>query len=469
MSISRNRFELALQQLKSSQWGEFEALASVFVAAEFPNARTTAHPGGDKGRDAELFSADGAPAAMFQFSVRSDWKQKILDTLNTLATNFPAVTHVVFLTNQLIGAAGDALKAKAATAGRSLDIRDRSWFLDRMDADDARRNASAHLAQLVVDPFLQTSGIITNAPGLTGQQARTALVYLEMQSRDEVAEKGLTKLSYEALVRCVLKGTDDAHRKTRRQIRAEIGKLLPQHSAQQLQPFIDGALSRLNKRAIRHHPQTDEFHLSFEEIESTKDKVAGLVILNDAFRSDVEEMLSRDNNVSPTKYDEIVQIVRKAIEVYFYRLGEEFAQSLTKDMSPPVNIDLIDNVCLEISPVGNVYSGRRWVDFIKHVTRQILNTPSDATTELLRLLSTSYTLFAFLSEVPDVQRATKKLFERGTIWLDTSVLLPVLAELAFPEESRPSTATFRDRAGRLGFVSTTCGFTLARSRIGRRY
>lgn len=449
MSISRNRFELALQQLKSSQWEEFEFLASAFLAAEFPNVRTTAHPGGDKGRDAELFAGDGAPAAMFQFSVRSDWKQKILDSLKTLATNFPAVTHIVFLTNQLIGAAGDPLKAMAAASGRSLDIRDRSWFLERMDVDDARRNASRRLAQLVVDPFLETSGVTTNAPGLTGQQARTALVYLEMQSRDDVAEKGLTKLSYEALVRCVLKGTDNANRKTRIEIRREIGALLPQHSSQQLQPFIDAALSRLNKRAIRHHSKTDEFHLSFEEMESTKDKVAGLVILNDAFTADVEDILARDENVPTTRYGEIVQLVRMAIEVYFYKLGEEFAQSLTKDMVPPVHSDLIDNVCTEISPVGNVYPGRPWTNFLKHVTRLILNTPSDATTELLRLLSTSYTLFAFLSEVPDVQRATKKLFERGTIWLDTSVLLPVLAELAYPEDLRPFTTLMKNlsRAG----------------------
>jgi hypothetical protein len=54
-------------------------------------------------------------------------------------------------------------------------------------------------------------------------------------------------------------------------------------------------------------------------------------------------------------------------------------------------------------------------------------------------LSTSYTLFTFLSEVPDVQKATKKLFEHGTIWLDTSALLPVVAEQVFPEDMRPFT------------------------------
>lgn len=69
----------------------------------------------------------------------------------------------------------------------------------------------------------------------------------------------------------------------------------------------------------------------------------------------------------------------------------------------------------------------------------LIASPSPETLELFRVLSTAYTLFAFLSEVPDVQRATKKLFEHGTLWFDTSVLLPLFAEQAFPDDMRPFT------------------------------
>jgi hypothetical protein len=43
-------------------------------------------------------------------------------------------------------------------------------------------------------------------------------------------------------------------------------------------------------------------------------------------------------------------------------------------------------------------------------------------------MANSYTLLTFLNHTPDVQSATKKLFSQGTIWLDTTVLLPLLAE-----------------------------------------
>jgi hypothetical protein len=40
----------------------------------------------------------------------------------------------------------------------------------------------------------------------------------------------------------------------------------------------------------------------------------------------------------------------------------------------------------------------------------------------------AYTLFAFLREAPNVQAAVSKLFSGGEIWLDTTVILPLLAE-----------------------------------------
>jgi hypothetical protein len=51
-----NLFKLALDRLKPSDWEDFERLASDFLAAEFTNLRTMAHPSGDGGRDSELFS-----------------------------------------------------------------------------------------------------------------------------------------------------------------------------------------------------------------------------------------------------------------------------------------------------------------------------------------------------------------------------------------------------------------------------
>jgi hypothetical protein len=86
--------------------------------------------------------------------------------------------------------------------------------------------------------------------------------------------------------------------------------------------------------------------------------------------------------------------------------------------------------------------GRQPVDFLLNVVEGVLSHPGDGALAYLKLISDSYTLFAFLSETPDVQKVTKKLFSYGEIWLDTSVILPVFAEQAYPAKMRPFTAMF---------------------------
>lgn len=60
--------------------------------------------------------------------------------------------------------------------------------------------------------------------------------------------------------------------------------------------------------------------------------------------------------------------------------------------------------------------------------QSLLSQPDNSTQMYLRRLASSYTLFSFLNQTPDVQAATRKLFSYGTVWVDTTVLLPLIAE-----------------------------------------
>lgn len=57
----------------------------------------------------------------------------------------------------------------------------------------------------------------------------------------------------------------------------------------------------------------------------------------------------------------------------------------------------------------------------------------------LRRLADAYTLMAFLKETPDVQSAIRKMFDYGEIWLDTSIILPLLAEELIIDKITPFT------------------------------
>jgi len=440
MTISAARFELALKEIKSSDWERFERLSSVFLVSDFPGSRTMASPGGDRGRDAELYSMNGEPSSLFQFSVREDWNTKIKETIDKLKQEFPDVRELVFMTNQVIGARGDQIKKAAKENGISLDIWDRSWFVERLDTDTSRATAAAELARVIVDPLLEESGIIHSVPGLKGQEARTALVFLELQAKDDNAAKGLTKSCFESLVKAALHGTSSERRISRRKIHDYIGSLLPQHGANQLSPFVDAAIRRLERGVIKHYKKEDEFHISYEESERTKDRVAGLALLEENLTSEISLIvLNYIGKDRENLRDKSVDLVKEALSLYLYKLGEEFAQAVTRDQMIPLHNDTLRTVVIEISPAGKVVEGLSWIDFLYSVTLSLISNPSSDAIEFFRVQSTAYTLFAFLSEVPDVQRATKKLFEHGNLWFDTTVLLPLIAEQAFPDDMRPFT------------------------------
>lgn len=75
------------------------------------------------------------------------------------------------------------------------------------------------------------------------------------------------------------------------------------------------------------------------------------------------------------------------------------------------------------------------------IRRTILD-PSDSTMEFLQAAKEAYTLFAFLKESPNVQAAVTKIFEGGELWLDTTVVLPLLAEQLLDSNERQYSLLF---------------------------
>jgi hypothetical protein len=176
MTITRERFELALDQLKGSDWARFEALASRFLVPDYPHLRTMASPSGDGGRDAEFYHPDSEPTFVFQYSVQLAWEPKIKATLVRLAKTFPHVKSLTYVTNQTIGARGDKIKSEARKAGVFLDVLDKNWFLDRMTLGDGRAQAAEDLARAIVDPLLIDKNISSGPSAISNREAGTALV-----------------------------------------------------------------------------------------------------------------------------------------------------------------------------------------------------------------------------------------------------------------------------------------------------
>ncbi|TCO79692.1 hypothetical protein EV699_1171 [Plasticicumulans lactativorans] len=433
-------FVFALEHARSSDWEHFEELSSRFLASEFPELRTMANPTGDGGRDSELFSPAGFPSVVAQYSVSKDWGQKIRKTIKRLKEEFPTVQVLVYTTNRKIGASGDKIKSESIKQGLSLDIRDLSWFSERIDLDDNKYSAAKAFSQVVAIPLLDGQKIIEqNRPSLTTIESKAALIYLAMQWEDENTDKGLSKIVYEALVLSALRNTNSDRRMVRRAVHEAITGYLTSSAEDEVSTQVDAALRRLTKKKVRHWQAHDEFCLAHEEIVRLQDRLVLTENQETDFIDEVERLVSielgSDPNFAAKLRDYRNRVVR-VLDSFLLKTGEVFAASVAAGEVAVVDRDLLYNTVysdLSAHPNGSV-NLELFPDVALNVIARLCASKNDNVQSHLRKLSDSYTLFSFLRETPDVQKATKKIFGHGKIWLDTTIVLPLLAESFFAEQ-----------------------------------
>jgi hypothetical protein len=455
--ISR-RLELALERLQISDWGRFERIASAFLASEFDELRTVANPGGDEGRDAELFSPLGEPTVVLQYSVAVDWRAKINKTVRRLKDTMPGVLLLVYATNQVVGAEWDDLKKALRTKhGLSLDIRDRNWFVERVLGSAARQNAAEELATAIVDPYLASAGVGPHVQSeLSSPEAVAAVTFLGLQWQDEVREKGLTKIAFEALVRAVLISTDSNNKLPRAAIHDSVAKLLPDHPQAQVTSLVDGALKRLAKHTVKHWSKDDEFCLAHEELQRLNEFRVEAALAENKLFEEVQRVAALQTAAFPLSEADLLDFatcLRNATDAVLFERSQAFAMAVHSGrLAELAESDFTQTLTSVIgkSKLRKV-PGLDWPAKLRGAVRELLIGGNPSVQAHLRSLSDAYTLMAFLKQTPDVQGAVEKMFSHGSLWLDATVILPLIADtLAASDGERGRFSRMIEAAGDAG-------------------
>jgi hypothetical protein len=430
-----NLFRVALKEMQPSDWGHFEGLCSSFLAGEFSNLRTMAHPSGDGGRDSQLFSPESKPSIVAQYSIAQKWKLKIRETVKRLKQEFPSVNILIYMSNQQIGGQADELRKEVLEGGIYLDLRDRNWFFDRLAFDSKHEAAANELIDRIARPFLEGEAIIERPTSpLTSAEAKAAVLYLGLQFQDDIAEKGLTKLCFEALVRAALRQTHSQKRLSRERIHEIVSAALPNADIEIVSVQIDSALKRLTKRYVRHWQKDDEFCLKHDEHLRITSRLADSAAEDANFLESVQHCCSlclvEIDQADHEDQDDLVLRIPRIMERMLLTQGEEFVTAVITDTLNRVGLEKLNDIIIkdldEMPPVSAI--SHHYPRIINMIIQSLLTEANESMRNYLKRLSDSYTLLAFLNHTPDVQSATRKLFSHGTIWIDTTVLLPILAE-----------------------------------------
>lgn len=426
---------LSLDRLESSDWSYFESLCSKYLSSEYNTLRTMAATNGDGGRDSELFCSEDDSSIAIQYSVTKSWKSKIQLTKNRLEKEFPNTNYIIYLTNQVIGANSDDLKKDLRTKGYFLDIRDRQWFIERQFKNSVTERAAQELINVIAIPYLESANVIRQRrPALTSDESKIALTYLSMQWEDETTDKGLTKIAFEALVLASLKNTNSDNRMTHDNLFKAVYKLIPSTTKHEANQYIESAINKLKKKRIRHWVKENEFCLTFEEADKIKTKLA----IQENDEKELERfVIQLLENIVP-EYKELEKVdccwvaekVLKVLDTFLSNSGEQFARSVTSGDIYHVDIENLRGSIVKLisqnhfkKPIVAIFP-----DIAIEIIKTLLHTKNEQVRLLLKKVADSYTLYAFLRETPDVQSVTKKIFSHGNIWLDTTIILPLLAE-----------------------------------------
>jgi hypothetical protein len=438
-----NRLELALDRLQPADWARLEKIASIFLASEFDDLRTVASPSGDDGRDSELFSPAAEPKVVAQYSVASDWAAKINATVRRLKTTIPNALVLIYVTSKQIGADADELKKNLRVKhGLTLDIRDRNWFCERVLKSQALQIAAEELAVAIVDPYLSAAGVGPHVQSeLSSPEAVAAVTYLGLQWQDDVRDKGLTKLAFEALVRAALVGTDSEHRVTKSELHQRVGKVLPGHPESQLRGHIESAIRRLGKAAVKQWPG-EEFCLSHDEVQRFNNFRVANALAESQLTASIEAistLLLSARSIPIEHKSEFALRLRRATDAVLFERSQAFAMAIQSgSLAALADSDFKSTLVSELAKSSLPKIPKvDWLSSLQVAVREILISEDPAIQAYLRSLADSYTLLAFLKQTPDVQSAVEKMFSHGALWLDATVVLPLIADtLAAGDDSK---------------------------------
>ncbi|MFI8523959.1 hypothetical protein ACIGB8_05920 [Promicromonospora sukumoe] len=439
------RLELALEKLGPGDWRYFEKFASEFLASDFPAMRTTASSSGDGGRDAEVFRLDEMPKTVFQYSVTANWKDKIKDTIKKIQKSAPEANRLIYCTSQEIGAQIDELRESIWDEHSiQVDLRDRNWFIEREADSTPRRTASEELAQMIVEPFLKKRNIIDQiATPITQDESKVALLQLALNDSDKRSDQSLTKTSFDALVQAALVETSAESTRTKGEVCSAVERMLATSKPQQVRALTISALTRLSKKRgpIKHIRGEDRYHLSYESANAWQAGAAEFLLEKEELERDLSAALfgiNEELDESPEALAEEAQRLRFGLERLLLHSGESFANSIAHG-------SLADIATREVSENLASYELGFRVRTEQAATAiiTVLSMPSDRTRNYLGRILNAYTLLAFLQQTPDVQKVLSKVFDGGEIWLDTSAVLPLIAETAFEtDDEKPFTELF---------------------------
>ena len=448
-TINPERLGLALDRLDHRHGWIFESFANAFLASEFPGLRAVAgmHDGG---RDAFLHAPDGEPTVYIQHSVTEKWDEKIRKTVTTLRDNGFTVVQLVYCTPRDVERHASVFKRALRKDGIVVDIRDRNYFITHCNTSMGCVATAEDLAKQMVDPLLVEKQIIaTTSSLLNSDEERAAVAYLQLSLAERDPSKALTKFSYDALAKYVLRHSIASNAMPRSEVHRQLRNFIAGVEDQTFRHRVNGSLERLVESGyLKLHSKEDAFATAHTEHVALQSKLTSLAASRATAVEEAADIVALTAEELAIDYqfpiDRAAEDALTLAERFLFEQGKAAAEAFHARRFYLPNRDSL--VTFAERALANWQEGfaslqalgpEKFLDIVPSAAARIISHPTGTIRRRLSHAVDAYWLLFVLRQTADVQSSLNKLIGNSTLLVDASILVPCLAEEAFPDDERP--------------------------------
>jgi hypothetical protein len=325
-----------------------------------------------------------------------------------------------------------------------------------LNGTPARVAAAERLAKRYVDPLLASRDVLAAiSPALSAEEERIAVTYLQLELGNKDPAKGVTKSCVEALVTYVLREASPEALVDRQTVHNTVHHHMPRSGKVRAEQLADAALNRLVRRdLVKHHLKVDAFTLSYpyrQEVGTRIERILGerISLLKES-AARVEEIAARLGFDFAYSAEKLASDALRLIEYELSERGRLAAMALAgqgdffakRRSLETLAQDLLKNPNIGFMSLDQL-GKERFVEIVSAVAEELAQYPTDTLRRRFRTASDAYCLQFALQQTGDVQDALQKVISGTHLLVDTSVIIPCMAERVLPESQRRLTQLLR--------------------------
>ncbi|HUN07636.1 MAG TPA: hypothetical protein PLQ56_13595 [Aggregatilineales bacterium] len=395
------------------------------------------HDGGIDGIE-PLFHLPRKETIIYQFSIRKDAKDKIVESIERLHRNGIKLQRFYYVTNQRLRDRVPLEEELSEKYSISVQIWGLDWFESNVN------HSSSTISEF--DSFRKEYLHEYEKPGKAYEVSDLetdprVFVFLRQQWDASRDKNNLDEVLADTLILFALEGTDPDKNilRTRSEIVAAISDLV-KIDMKWLQNTIDNRLRSLSSkpRRIKHHKKENAYCLPYETRLEIQERNLADLALYKIFYTETETLLRETVN----ERDASLNVPYNLFEEIFHRLfrqqGLEFSNFLeTGDGSISVEKSL-RAIIEDVVESNGITSNKRHAiqDILQQVVRNTLYRGSIEQLTFLRKLADTYKLLFLLQCDPQIATYFSTMVSSLRIYVDTSIIIPAMSEYFLEQRHR---------------------------------